>query len=79
MPASKRRYGYDDDVAANMQSLKDMFEAPQPKKDRRRMLIQIRAAPTTYINRRKQIRREQRYTILTGRWIICCRRPDSAD
>ena len=42
MPASKRRYGYDDDVAANMQSLKDMFEAPQPKKDRRRMLIQIR-------------------------------------
>ena len=78
MPASKKRYGYDNGLAAKMHSLKDMFEAPQAKKERG-MLIQILAAPTTYINRRKQRRREQHYTILPGRWIICCRRPGSAD
>ena len=32
MPASKRRYGYDDGLAAKMHSLKIMFEAPQPNK-----------------------------------------------
>ena len=32
MPASKRRYGYDDGMAAKMLSLKNMLEAPQAKK-----------------------------------------------
>ena len=35
MPASKRRYGYDDGPAAKKHSLKDMFEAPQAKKRKR--------------------------------------------
>ena len=35
MPASKKRYGYDDGLAAKMHSLKDMFEAPRAKKRKR--------------------------------------------
>ena len=32
MPASKRRYGYDNALDAQIHSLKDLFEAPKPKK-----------------------------------------------
>ena len=35
MPASKRRYGYDEGLSAQMHSLKDMFEAPRAKKRKR--------------------------------------------
>ena len=78
MPACKKVYGYDDGSAAKILSLKDMFEAPRPKK-RKRNADSDSSSSDDIFHSKEAARREQTYTILPGHWIICCRRPDSAD
>ena len=67
MPASKRRYGHADGMAAKMQSLKDMFEAPPAKRRKRNAASDSDSSSSDDIHQSKEgEKKEQHYTILPG-------------